>query len=76
MKKKSTAEMKKEYDFSRAERGKFHSPAEEPDIPIYLDKKVREYYGKLAARGKTNIARIINRVLREDMESRKELGLK
>ena len=36
--------MKDEYDFSDAEQGVFFRPLEELDIPIYLDKEVREYF--------------------------------
>lgn len=32
--------MKKEYDFSKAEQGKFHRSPEKLKIPIYLDKEV------------------------------------
>ncbi len=30
--------MKEEYDFSKAEKGKFYVPLEEIQMPIYLDK--------------------------------------
>jgi hypothetical protein len=32
--------MKDEYDFSNAEQGKFYVPAEDIQLPIYLDKDV------------------------------------
>ena len=32
--------MKKEYDFTNAEQGKFYRPIEELDIPIYLDDDI------------------------------------
>ena len=35
--------MKKEYDFTNAEQGKFYRPIEELEIPIYLDNDVKEY---------------------------------
>ena len=31
--------MENEYDFSKAEQGKFYRPIEELEIPVYLDKK-------------------------------------
>ena len=40
--------MKKEYNFSRAAKGKFFIPTEEIEIPIYLEKKVKEFYQKAA----------------------------
>jgi len=45
--------MKDEYDFSNAEQGKFYRPLEELDIPIYLDKDVKEYFmQKVRSKGK------------------------
>jgi hypothetical protein len=35
--------MKKEYDFTNAQQGKFYRPIEELKIPIYLDEEVREF---------------------------------
>ena len=35
--------MKKEFDFTNAEQGKFYRPIEELEIPIYLGKEVREF---------------------------------
>ncbi|WP_133512337.1 hypothetical protein [Candidatus Thiosymbion oneisti] len=35
--------MKDEYDFTDAEQGKFYRPLEELDIPIYLDKEVKNF---------------------------------
>jgi hypothetical protein len=44
--------MKDEYDFSGAEQGKFYRPIEELDIPIYLDKEVKEFFiERLNAKG-------------------------
>jgi len=34
--------MKEEYDFTNAEQGRFYRPIEELDIPVYLDKDIRE----------------------------------
>ena len=62
--------MKDEYDFSQAEQGKFYRPVEQLDIPIYLDKEVREFFlrqsrlqNKPLALGKT-----INALLKQDIE--------
>jgi len=35
--------MKEEYDFTDAEQGKFYRPIEELDIPVYLDKEIRQF---------------------------------
>jgi hypothetical protein len=36
--------MKKEYDFSKGERGKFYRSDSELELPIYLDADLREYF--------------------------------
>jgi len=36
--------MKKEYDFSNAEQGRFYRPLRELDIPVRLDKDVKKNY--------------------------------
>jgi hypothetical protein len=60
--------MQNEYDFSGAERGKFHRKEAVLELPIYLDPKVREY---LAARAKAKgipIDQLVNEMLRKDIE--------
>ncbi len=62
--------MKDEYDFSNAEQGKFYRPLEELDIPIYLDKEVKEYFIQ-KARSKNypfSLNKIINSLLKKDIE--------
>lgn len=41
--------MKKEYDFSKAEQGKFYRPIEQLEVPVYLDKEIKAFFGKKAA---------------------------
>ena len=38
--------MKKEYDFSKAIQGKFYRPVEKLEIPVYLEKEVKEFFSK------------------------------
>ncbi|MEK6635077.1 MAG: hypothetical protein AABY38_01860 [Planctomycetota bacterium] len=38
--------MRKEYDSSKAEQGKFYRPIEELEIPIYLDKRAKSFLQK------------------------------
>ena len=37
--------MKKEYDFSKGVRGKFHNPDGDFNLPIYLEPEVAEIVG-------------------------------
>ena len=66
--------MKKEYDFSKAEQGKFYRPIQELEIPVYLDKEVKTFYGKRASEKHLDLGKIINTILRKEMEILKEVG--
>jgi hypothetical protein len=60
--------MKKEYDFSKAERGKFFRPDAELIPPVHLDPDVRAYLSaKAEARG-TSLSRLVNQLLKKDIE--------
>ncbi len=60
--------MKKEYDFSKGERGKFHNPDGELNQPIYLDREIAEFVQKLSDEKKLDRNKIVNKLLRKDME--------
>lgn len=36
--------MKKEYEFSKGERGKFYRPGTQLNLPVYLEPDLREYF--------------------------------
>ncbi len=36
--------MRREYDFSKGERGKFYRPGIQLNLPVYLEPDVREYF--------------------------------
>ncbi|MBS3920752.1 MAG: hypothetical protein KG012_17910 [Deltaproteobacteria bacterium] len=36
--------MKKEYDFSKGERGKFFRPGVKLNLPVYLEPDLRDYF--------------------------------
>ena len=36
--------MRKEYDFSKGERGKFYRPGIQLNLPIYLEPDLRKYF--------------------------------
>jgi hypothetical protein len=60
--------MKKEYDFSNAERGKFYQPNRELHLPVYLDAEVLAFVEELARKRQTDISEVVNRLLRGNME--------
>lgn len=66
--------MKKEYDFSNAEQGKFYRPIEKIEVPVYLDKEVKAFFSKKASQKKVKLEKIVNAILRKEMEMLKEIG--
>ena len=66
--------MKKEYDFSKGERGKFFRPDPELNIPVYLEPQVAEAVREHARKRNTNIATIVNEWLRKDIRSERQKG--
>ena len=52
--------MKAEYDFSKAERGKFYHPKAVFNFPIYLEKDVDEFMRKFADETGKDVGEIVN----------------
>ena len=63
--------MKDEYDFSNAEQGRFYVPAEEIQIPIYLDHDVIRYLSE--KNGIEGLQSLVNDLLRKDIEIAKRV---
>jgi hypothetical protein len=68
--------MKDEYDCSNAEQGKFYRPIEALDIPIYLDKEVKDFFiQKRQKQGEPfSLNEVINSLLKKDIEISKKLA--
>ena len=60
--------MKKEYDFSKAERGKFYHPNMKLNIPIYLDEEVSAFVEKIASKKRVDRSAVVNELLKGDMK--------
>jgi len=60
--------MEKEYDFSKAEQGKFYRPIEELEIPVYLDKRVKNFFNQKAMEKNVELGEIINAILLKEMK--------
>ena len=60
--------MRKEYDFSKGERGKFYSPDMKLNIPIYLDEEVSAFVDKIASKKKIDRSLVVNELLRGDIK--------
>lgn len=67
--------MKKEYDFSKAEQGKFYCKPENMRIPVYLDSTVEFFYSERARKRKMDMGTLINSVLHKEMDIMRELGV-
>ena len=60
--------MKAEYDFSKAERGKFYQPGAEFGLPVFLDRDVDEYLSILAKQKQIDVQDLVNEWLRVNMK--------
>lgn len=61
--------MKKEYDFSKGERGKFYRPAAQMNLPIYLEPDVAKFVRTYAKKKKVDTQKIVNQWLRNSIET-------
>ncbi|MBU4317873.1 MAG: hypothetical protein KKF30_11455 [Proteobacteria bacterium] len=60
--------MRKEYDFSKGERGKFYHPNINLNIPIYLDEEVSAFVEKIASKKGVDRSLVVNELLRGDIK--------
>ena len=60
--------MKKEYDFSRGERGKFYRRDMKLNIPIYLDEQISQVVEKIASKKGIDRSAVVNELLKEDIK--------
>ncbi len=65
--------MKREYDFSRAERGKFYKKDAVLCLPIYLDAKLQTQLELLARKKGKDIGEMVNQLVRKEVELLEEL---
>ncbi len=60
--------MKAEYDFSKAERGKFYHPDAVFSYPVYLEPDVSAFLDRLAEQKKVDVQDLVNDLLRKDIQ--------
>lgn len=60
--------MRKEYDFSKGERGKFYRPDIELNFPVYLEPEIADFIRSLAKGKDTEVEKIVNDWLKRDIE--------
>ena len=56
--------MKKEYDFSKGERGKFYRPDATLNLPVYLDDDVRKFVEDIAEKKDRDVSAVVNDLLK------------
>ena len=65
--------MKKEYDFSKGERGKFYRQNPRIYLPIYLDEESLEFVEKIAKKKKADLTSVVNDIIKGERELAKTL---
>ena len=60
--------MKREYDFSKAVRGKFYRKGAELRLPIYLDAKLQTQLESLAQKKGKDIGEMVNQLVEKELE--------
>ncbi|MGA2661847.1 MAG: hypothetical protein ABSH34_30575 [Verrucomicrobiota bacterium] len=60
--------MKKEYDFSKAERGQFYRPGARLNLPIYLEPQIAARLAVAARKRGEDLGVLVNRLLKRDVE--------
>ncbi len=60
--------MKKEYDFSKAEQGRFYRPNAKLNLPVYLEPKIQAWLDKVAGRRGEDVGKLVNRLLKKEIE--------
>jgi cytidylate kinase len=66
--------MKREYDFSKAVRGKFYRKGAELRLPIYLDAKLQRKLERLAQKKGKDVSEVVNQLLKKDVDGLEELA--
>ncbi len=60
--------MRDEYDFSKAQRGKFFHKDAEHHLPVYLDSKVQTTLVSIAQAKGMELSTLVNDLLKKDIE--------
>jgi hypothetical protein len=66
--------MKKEYDFSKGQQGKFFRPGVELKVPVYLDQDIADAVRQQARKARVSVEKLVNARLREEIQSQAEAG--
>tara|TARA_B100001778_G_C18166387_1_gene440501 strand:+ start:346 stop:561 length:216 start_codon:yes stop_codon:yes gene_type:complete len=65
--------MREEYDFSQAQKGRFYSPTEPFQLPVYLDQETQEYLISVAESRDQDLGTVVNALLKEEIKIHKDI---
>ena len=65
--------MKRHYDFSKAERGKFYRKGAHLRLPIYLDGQLQKRLERIAQKKGRDLGDVVSDLLTKDVELLEEL---
>jgi len=60
--------MRKEYNFSKGERGKFYNKKVNFNLPVYLDSKSLSFVGSIAEKKNSDISTVVNDLIKTNMK--------
>ena len=60
--------MRREYDFSKVEQGRFYRKGAVIQLPIYLDSKVQAQVERVARKNGKDVSELVNHVVQKEME--------
>jgi hypothetical protein len=66
--------MKKEYDFTKGERGKFYRAGAKLNLPVYLEPEVQARLTRAAHKRREDVSALVNRLLKREIELAEALG--
>lgn len=61
--------MKKEYDFSKGQRGRFFHADATFNLPVYLDKENRAFVEKMAKSKHVDVSTVVNQLIRSHAQT-------
>ena len=66
--------MKKEYDFSKGERGKFYNPNVKINLPIYLRPENLTFVEKIAKEKHQDLTTVVNELIKNNIHKAKTIN--
>ncbi len=60
--------MKKEYNFSKGERGKFYQTDSVLNVPVYLDPEIRAFVESIAKKRHSDLSSVVNKLIKTDKQ--------